>query len=89
VQFLAVPIGDGLGGLAERSVIGDVGNWFDNMTRGYGLVAVAVVLFAGLATGAGSRAGRLFPGIVMAMASVLQAHAVAVTSTYSKPTALY
>ena len=47
VQFLAVTIGAGLGGLGGAQLsIGYVGNWFNDMTSGYGFVAVAVVLFA-------------------------------------------
>ena len=40
-------VGAGLGGLGGAQLsVGYVGNWFNNMTNGYGFVAVAVVLFA-------------------------------------------
>jgi ABC-type uncharacterized transport system permease subunit len=78
VQFLAVTIGAGLGGLGGAQLsIGYVGNWFDNMTSGYGFVAVAVVLFAAWRPVRVLGGAYLF-GIVLAMASVLQAHGVAV-----------
>jgi ABC-type uncharacterized transport system permease subunit len=78
VQTAAVMIGAGLAGVggAELSV-GYVDNWFNDMTNGYGFVAVAVVLFAGwkpLRVLAGS---YLF-GIALASASVLQAHGVSI-----------
>ena len=78
VQFLAVSIGAGLGGLGGAQLsIAYVGNWFDNMTSGYGFVAVAVVLFAAWRP-VSVLAGAYLFGIVLAAASVLQAHGVAV-----------
>ena len=57
--------------------MGYVGNWFNDMTSGYGFVAVAVVLFAAW------RPVRVLGGALpvrgrLAAASVLQAHGVAV-----------
>lgn len=46
VQLVAVSLGSAIGGLGGAQLsIGYVGNWFNNMTSGYGFVAVAVVLF--------------------------------------------
>jgi simple sugar transport system permease protein len=54
-----------------------VGNWFNDMTSGYGFVAVAVVLFASWRPLWVMGGSYLF-GVVLASASVLQAHGVAV-----------
>jgi ABC-type uncharacterized transport system permease subunit len=78
VQILAVTIGAGLGGLGGAQLsIGYVGNWFDDMTSGYGFVAVAVVLFAAWRPVRVLGGAYLF-GIVLAAASVLQAHGVSI-----------
>jgi len=78
VQFLAVTIGAGLGGLGGAQLsVGYVGNWFNNMTSGYGFVAVAVVLFAAWRPVRVLGGAYLF-GIVLAAASVLQTHGVSV-----------
>jgi general nucleoside transport system permease protein len=78
VQFAAVTIGAGLGGLGGAQLsIGYVGNWFNNMTSGYGFVAVAVVLFAAWRPVRVLGGAYLF-GVVLAAASVLQAHGVSV-----------
>jgi general nucleoside transport system permease protein len=78
VQILAVTLGAALAGIGGAQLsVGYVGNWFDDMTNGYGFVAVAVVLFAAwrpLLVLAGS---YVF-GVALATASVLQAHGVAV-----------
>jgi simple sugar transport system permease protein len=78
VQFLAVTLGAGLGGLGGAQLsIGYVGNWFNDMTSGYGFVAVAVVLFAAWRPVRVLGGAYLF-GVVLAAASVLQAHGVSV-----------
>jgi len=78
VQMAAVIIGGMLGGIGGAQLsVGYVDSWFDDMTNGYGFIAVAVVLFAvwrPLLVLAGS---YLF-GIALAAASVLQAHNVAI-----------
>ena len=78
VQMAAVVVGSGLAGLGGAQLsIAYVGNWSDNMTNGYGFVAVAVVLFAAWRA---SRVllGALIFGVALASASVLQAHGVSV-----------
>jgi ABC-type uncharacterized transport system permease subunit len=78
VQIVAVTLGAGLGGLGGAQLsIGYVGNWFNDMTSGYGFVAVAVVLFAAWRP-IRVLAGAYLFGVVLAAASVLQAHGVAV-----------
>ena len=78
VQIAAVCLGAALGGIGGAQLsVGYVDNWFNDMTNGYGFIAVAVVLFAAwrpLLVVAGS---YLF-GIALAAASVLQAHGVEV-----------
>jgi simple sugar transport system permease protein len=78
VQMAAVTIGTALGGLGGAQLsVAYVGNWTDDMTNGYGFVAVAVVLFAAWKP---SRVvfGALLFGVALASASVLQAHGVAI-----------
>jgi simple sugar transport system permease protein len=78
VQIIALTIGAGLGGLGGAQLsIGYVGNWFNDMTSGYGFVAVAVVLFAAWRP-VRVLAGAYLFGIVLAAASVLQAHGVSI-----------
>ncbi|HVX20014.1 MAG TPA: ABC transporter permease [Acidimicrobiales bacterium] len=78
VQILAVTAGAALGGLGGAQLsVAYVGNWFNDMTSGYGFVAVAVVLFAAWRPFA-VLAGALLFGVALAAASVLQAHGVAV-----------
>ncbi len=78
VQIIAVVLGAGIGGLGGAQLsIGYVGNWFNNMTSGYGFVAVAVVLF-GAWRPIRVMAGAYLFGVVLAAASVLQAHGVSV-----------
>jgi simple sugar transport system permease protein len=78
VQVLAVTAGGGLAALGGAQLsVSYVGNWFDNMTSGYGFVAVAVVLFAAWRP-LRVMAGALLFGVALAAASVLQAHGVAV-----------
>jgi ABC-type uncharacterized transport system permease subunit len=78
IQILAVSFGAGLAGVggAELS-IGYVDSWFDDMTNGYGFVAVAVVLFAAWRPLWVLFGSYLF-GVALASASVLQAHGVSV-----------
>lgn len=78
VQMAAVVVGGSLGGLGGAQLsVAYVGNWFNNMTSGYGFVAVAVVLFASWRP-LWVLAGAYLFGVVLAAASVLQAHGVAV-----------
>ncbi len=78
VRILAVTVGSGLAGLGGAQLaLGIVGNWSNDMTSGYGFVAVAVVIFArwnpfGVAIGA-----YLF-GVALAISSVVQAHGIAI-----------
>ena len=78
IQMAAVMLGGALGGVGGAQLsVGYVDSWFDNMTNGYGFIAVAVVLFAAwrpLLVLVGSYGF----GIALATASVLQAHNVAV-----------
>ncbi|MFI6933832.1 ABC transporter permease [Streptomyces sp. NPDC050287] len=78
VQSAAVVVGGALGGLGGAQLsVAYVGNWFDDMTSGYGFVAVAVVLFASWRPVRVLFGAYLF-GVVLAAASVLQAHGVSV-----------
>jgi simple sugar transport system permease protein len=78
VRILAVTFGAALGGLGGAQLsVAYVGNWFNDMTSGYGFVAVAVVLFAAWRP-VGVLAGALLFGIALAATSVLQAHGVAI-----------
>jgi len=78
IQIVAVTVGSGLAGLGGAQLsVAYVGNWVDNMTNGYGFVAVAVVLFASWRT-VRVLGGALLFGVALASASVLQAHGVAV-----------
>jgi simple sugar transport system permease protein len=78
VQILAVVTGGGLAALGGAQLsVSYVGNWFNNMTSGYGFVAVAVVLFAAWRPVRVLGGSFLF-GVALAAASVLQAHGVSV-----------
>ncbi len=78
VQILAVTTGGALAALGGAQLsVSYVGNWFNNMTSGYGFVAVAVVLFAAWRP-VRVLGGSLLFGVALAAASVLQAHGVAV-----------
>ena len=78
VQIVAVTLGSALGGLGGAQLsIGYVGNWFNDISSGYGFVAVAVVLFAAWRP-VRVLAGAYLFGVVLAAASVLQAHGVSV-----------
>ncbi len=78
VQVVAVMVGAGLAGIGGAQLsVGYVDNWFNNMTNGYGFVAVAVVLFAAWRP-LWVMAGSFLFGVALATASVLQAHGVAV-----------
>lgn len=78
VQIAAVTLGAAMAGIGGAQLsVGYVDSWFDDMTNGYGFIAVAVVLFAAwrpLLVLAGS---YVF-GVALAAASVLQAHGVSV-----------
>lgn len=78
VQILAVTLGGALGGIGGAQLsVGYVDNWFDNMTNGYGFIAVAVVLFAAWRP-LGVLIGSYIFGVALAAASVLQAHNISV-----------
>lgn len=78
VQMTAVIIGGALAGIGGAQLsVGYVDSWFDDMTNGYGFIAVAVVLFA-VWRPALVLAGSYLFGIALASASVLQAHNVAI-----------
>jgi general nucleoside transport system permease protein len=78
VQVCAVTVGAALAGVGGAQLsIGYVGNWFNDMTSGYGFVAVAVVLFATWRPVRVLGGAYLF-GMALAATSVLQAHGVSV-----------
>jgi len=78
VQIAAVTAGGALAGLGGAHLsVAAAGNWDNNMTKGYGFVAVAVVLFASWRP-LGVLAGSFLFGIALALASVFQVHDVAV-----------
>jgi general nucleoside transport system permease protein len=78
IQVSAVATGAALAGVGGAQLsIGYVGNWFQDMTSGYGFVAVAVVLFATWRPGRVLGGAYLF-GMALAATSVLQAHGVSV-----------
>lgn len=78
VQMGAVTFGAALAGIGGAQLsVGYVSSWFDNMTNGYGFIAVAVVLFAAWRPFLVLVGSYVF-GVALATASVLQAHGVAV-----------
>lgn len=78
IQVAAVTIGAALAGVGGAQLsIGYVGNWFNDMTSGYGFVAVAVVLFATWRPLRVLGGAYLF-GMALAATSVLQAHGVSI-----------
>lgn len=78
VQVAAVTAGAALAGVGGAQLsVAYVDNWFNDMTSGYGFVAVAVVLFAAWRP-LWVLAGSYLFGVALAGASVLQAHGVAV-----------
>jgi simple sugar transport system permease protein len=78
VQVAAVTAGAALAGLGGAALsVGYVDSWFDDMTNGYGFVAVAVVLFAAWRPHRVLFGSYLF-GVALSAASVLQVHGVAV-----------
>ncbi|MDQ2728436.1 MAG: ABC transporter permease [Actinomycetota bacterium] len=78
VQTMAVVSGAALAGIGGAQLsVGYVDNWFNDMTNGYGFVAVAVVLFAAWRP-VRVLAGAYLFGVALAGAAVLQAHGVAV-----------
>lgn len=77
-QIFAVTVGAGLAGVGGAQLsVGYTDSWFDDMTNGYGFIAVAVVLFAAWRPLFVPAGAYLF-GVALASASVLQAHGVAV-----------
>jgi general nucleoside transport system permease protein len=78
VAMAAVTLGAALAGIGGAQLsVGYVDNWFDDMTNGYGFIAVAVVLFAAWRPLYVMGGAYLF-GIALAAAAVLQAHGVEV-----------
>jgi simple sugar transport system permease protein len=78
VQMAAVTFGAALAGIGGAQLsVGYVDSWFDDMTNGYGFIAVAVVLFAAWRPLLVLFGSWVF-GIALATAAVLQAHGVAV-----------
>ncbi|HEX3795809.1 MAG TPA: ABC transporter permease [Acidimicrobiales bacterium] len=78
VQIAAVTLGAALAGIGGAQLsVGYVDSWFDDMTNGYGFIAVAVVLFAAWRPWLVVVGAYAF-GVALAAASVLQAHGVAV-----------
>ena len=78
VQMAAVAVGAALAGMGGAQLsVGYADSWTNNMTNGYGFVAVAVVLFAAWRPGRVLAGAYLF-GIALAAAPVLQAHGVGV-----------
>jgi ABC-type uncharacterized transport system permease subunit len=78
VQICAVTVGASLAGMGGAQLaVGYADSWFNNLTNGYGFVAVAVVLFAAWRPTRVLFGAYLF-GVALASASVLQAHGVGV-----------
>lgn len=78
VAAAAVTLGAGLGGVGGAQLsVGYVDNWFNDMTNGYGFIAVAVVLFAAWRPLLVMGGAYLF-GVALASAAVLQAHGIQV-----------
>lgn len=78
VQMGAVVLGAALAGIGGAQLsVGYVDNWFDDMTNGYGFIAVAVVLFAAWRPWLVMVGAYLF-GVALAAAGVLQAHGIEV-----------
>ena len=78
VQMGAVVLGAALAGIGGAQLsVGYVDNWFDDMTNGYGFIAVAVVLFAAWRPWLVMIGAYLF-GVALAAAGVLQAHGIEV-----------
>ena len=79
IRVIAVSVGSALAGIGGAQLsVGYVGNWFNDMTGGYGFVAVAVVLFAAWKPLRVLVGAYLF-GVALAAASVLQAHGVSIS----------
>ena len=78
IQISAVTIGAGIAGLGGAQLsLGLVNSWTNDITSGYGFVAVAVVLFAAWRP-SGVLAGSYLFGVALATEPVLQAHGVSV-----------
>jgi simple sugar transport system permease protein len=76
IRMAAVIAGAALGGIGGAQLsVAYVDNWFDDMTNGYGFIAVAVVLFAAWRPSRVVLGAYVF-GVALAAASVLQAHNV-------------
>ena len=82
IQIGAVTIGAGIAGLGGAQLsLSLVNSWTNDMTSGYGFVAVAVVLFAAWRP-SGVLAGSYLFGVALASESVLQAHEVAINQYF-------
>lgn len=82
VAFVAVTLGAALGGIGGAQLsVGYVDNWSDDMTNGYGFIAVAVVLFAAWRPLVVMGGAYLF-GVALASASVLEAHGIEVNQYF-------
>jgi ABC-type uncharacterized transport system permease subunit len=78
VQMSAVMLGAALAGIGGAQLsVGYVDSWFDDMTNGYGFIAVAVVLFAAWRPLLVLFGSYVF-GVALATAAVLQAHGVGI-----------
>lgn len=78
IQFLTTTCGGALSGLGGSYLsVGVVGNWSNNMTSGYGFIAVTVVIFAAWRTNWATIGSYLF-GAAIALASQLQARGFAI-----------
>lgn len=78
VQICAVTAGAALAGVGGAQLsVGYADSWFNNLTNGYGFVAVAVVLFAAWRPTRVLLGAYLF-GVALAAAAVLQAHGVGI-----------
>ncbi len=78
IQATAVTIGALLAGVGGAQLsVGYVGTWFDDMTSGYGFVAVAVVLFASWKP-LRVMVGAYIFGVALSAESVLQTNGIAI-----------
>lgn len=76
VAFVAVTLGAAMAGIGGAQLsVGYLDNWSDDMTNGYGFIAVAVVLFAAWRPLMVMAGAYLF-GVALAAASVLEAHGI-------------
>ncbi len=78
IQVVAVTVGALLAGIGGAQLsVGYVGTWFDDMTSGYGFVAVAVVLFASWRP-LRVMVGAYVFGVALSAESVLQTNGIAI-----------